>query len=254
MRKSLFHIPGSYKLLLYIFLCLNFLPCVIYGQEVSAKQQQKADYAQIFGYKYTNAVTFLYRNYWIWDSLEAHQIDPAFAMAIVFPEIIRYSEIKDKIEKGGLFSLYIYYGEKYANFSVGEFQMKPSFARQLEEDLTKLPKSKARHYPAINTADIQNARKERVMRLDNLQWQVRYLALFIHIMDERYKNKQWATNAEKLKFYATAYNYGYTRPYEEILEVINKKNFHLGWASMGERYCYADISINYALNALKINY
>lgn len=254
MRKSLFHIPGSYKLLLCIFLCLNFLPCIICGQEVSPKQQQTADYVQIFGHKYSDAVTFLYRNYWIWDSLEVQQVDPAFAIAIVFPEIIRYSEIKDKIEKGGLFSLYIYYGEKYANFSVGEFQMKPSFARQLEEDLAKLPKRKARQFAVINPANTQNARKERVKRLDDLQWQVRYLALFIQIMDERYKNKQWATNAEKLKFYATAYNYGYTRPYKEIYEVINKKNFHLGWASLGERYCYADISLNYALKALKINY
>jgi len=254
MKKSLFHIPGSYKLLFYVFLCLNFLPCKIYGQEVCATQLHTADYAQIFGSKYTNAVKFLYQNHWIWDSLKMRQVDPAFAIAIVFPEIMRYSEIKDKIEKGGLFSLYIYYGEKYANFSVGEFQMKPSFARQLEEDLTKMPKRKTMQYPAINTADIQYARKERVKRLDDLQWQVRYLALFIHIMDERYKNKQWASNAEKLKFYATAYNYGYTRPYEEIFEVINKKYFHLGWASMGERYCYADISLSYALNNLKINY
>ena len=254
MRKSLFHIPGSYKLLLYIFLCLNFLPCKLHGQEVSTKQQQAKDYAQIFGSKYTKAVAFLYRNYWIWDSLKVHQVDPAFAIAIVFPEIIRYSEIKDKIEKGGLFSLYIYYGEKYANFSVGEFQMKPSFARQLEEDLTKLPRRKAKKYPSINTTDIQGVRKERVKRLDDLQWQVRYLAFFVHIMDERYKNRQWTSNAEKLKFYATAYNYGYTRPYNEIYEVINKKYFHLGWATLGERYCYADISLNYALNGLKINY
>jgi hypothetical protein len=233
---------------------LNFLPCKIYGQEVSSSQLHTEDYAQIFGSKYTNAVKFLYQNHWIWDSLKMRQVDPAFAIAIVFPEIIRYSEIKDKIEKGGLFSLYIYYGEKYANFSVGEFQMKPSFARQLEEDLAKLPKRKTRQYQAINTANIQNARKERVKRLDNLQWQVRYLALFIHIMDERYKNKQWISDAEKLKFYATAYNYGYARPYNEISEVINKKNFHLGWTAIGERYCYADISLNYALNNLKINY
>ncbi len=254
MKKSLFHIPGSYKLLLYIFLCLNFLPCKIYGQEVSSTQLHTTDYAQIFGSKYTNAVKFLYQNHWIWDSLKMRQVDPAFAIAIVFPEIIRYSEIKDKIEKGGLFSLYIYYGEKYANFSVGEFQMKPSFARQLEEDLAKLPKRKARQYQAINAANVQNARKERVIRLDDLQWQVRYLALFIHIMDERYKKQQWTSNAEKLKFYASAYNYGYTKPYAAINEVINKKNFHLGWTTIGERYCYADISLNYALNNLKDNY
>lgn len=254
MKKSLYRIPGSYKLLSLIFLCLNLLPCSIYGQEVSHSNPDVTDYSKVFGSKYTDAVTFLYHNHWIWDTLKTQKVDPAFAIAIVFPEIIRYSAIKDKIEKGGLFSLYIYYGEKYANFSVGEFQMKPSFARQLEEDLPRLPKREAKQYRTLNTTDNRDARKERVKRLDDLQWQVRYLALFIRIMDKRYKNKQWLSKAEKLRFYATAYNYGYTKPYEDIYGVINKKNFHLGWTSMGERYCYADIAVSYAYNSLKINY
>lgn len=252
MKKSLYRIPGSYKLLSLIFLCLNLLPCV-FGQEVSSNQPNTANYAEIFGSKYTDAVTFLYRNHWIWDSLKTQQVDPDFAIAVIFPEIMRYSAIKDKIEKGGLFSLYIYYGEKYANFSVGEFQMKPSFARQLEEDLTRLPKRKARQFPYTNPANTKTARKERLIRLDDLQWQVRYLVLFIQVMDERYKNKQWTSNTEKLKFYATAYNCGYTKPYEEINKVISKKYFHLGWTNWGERYCYADISLYYACNQLKVS-
>lgn len=248
MKKSLFRIPGSYKLLLYIFL-VNLLSGNIFGQEAPTKPLQTKKYVQIFGDKYTEAITFLYNNHWIWDTLKTNQVDPAFAIAIVFPELIRYSAIQDKIEKGGLFSLYIYYGEKYANFSVGEFQMKPSFARQLEEDLSRLPKRTAKQQAIpYNLSDTREARKERLKRLDNMQWQVRYLALFVRIMDHRYKNKQWTSNEEKLKFYATAYNYGYTKPADEIRAATGKKYFHLGWASQGERYCYADISADYASN------
>ncbi len=255
MKKSLYHIPGSYKLLFYFYLCINLLPCKICGQEVKPKPAQATDYVQIFGNKYASAITFLYDNHWIWDSLKTCQVDPAFAVAIVFPELIRYSAIRDKIEKGGLFSLYIYYGEKYANFSVGEFQMKPSFARQLEEDISKLPRKIVKTYQMLNNrSNTQEARKERVKRLDNIHWQVRYLALFIQIMDQRHKNTKWTSEEEKLRFYATAYNFGYTKPSQDICAATEKKYFHLGWASMGECYCYADISVSYAYNPANSNY
>jgi hypothetical protein len=244
MKRSLFHIHGSYNFLIYIFLCINLLPCAIYGQEVYATTHEK-NYASIFGEKYTEAATFLNNNSWIRDSLKVYNVDPSFAIAIVFPELIRYSAIRDKIEKGGLFSLYIYYGEKYANFSVGQFQMKPSFARQLEEDISKLPHKEAKCYTKLDASDNQEARKERVKRLDEFNWQVRYLALFIKIMDQQCKKKQWLTAEEKLKFYATAYNFGYRKSFESIYNAINKNSFHLGWSNHGELYCYADISVQY---------
>ena len=52
--------------------------------------------------------------------------------AILFPELIRYSVYKDFFETQALELLYIDYGKKTADFSIGRFQMKPSFAEAVE--------------------------------------------------------------------------------------------------------------------------
>jgi len=62
-------------------------------------------------------------------------------LSIVFPELIRFNAIQDKIETFALQSLYVKYGKDYANFSVGPFQVKPSFAESLEKDFVKFPAS-----------------------------------------------------------------------------------------------------------------
>lgn len=54
--------------------------------------------------------------------------------AIVFPEIMRYNGLKDGIETESLRTLYVQFGEDYADFSIGLFQMKPCFAQQLLPD------------------------------------------------------------------------------------------------------------------------
>ena len=60
------------------------------------------------------------------------------ALAVVFPEIVRYSDLEDLIQIRALKVLYVQYGRKYADFSVGHFQMKPSFIEQLEADWNRL--------------------------------------------------------------------------------------------------------------------
>ena len=47
--------------------------------------------------------------------------------AIFFPELIRYSFIRDLLETTALEYLYIENGKNYADFSIGRMQMKPSF-------------------------------------------------------------------------------------------------------------------------------
>jgi hypothetical protein len=253
MEKSLYHIRGSYKLLFYTLVFFKLLPGEISGQDILLKTSNTVNYQTIFGEKYADALTFLYNNPWIYDSLKSYHVDPDLAISIVFPEIIRYSGIRDRIEKGGLFSLYIYYGEKYANFSIGYFQMKPSFIRQLETDISILPKHSVFHHFPIDKSDSRNARKERVKRLDELNWQVRYLAMFVAVMEQKLKDKKWLTTNDKLKFFAAAYNCGYTKPYHAILNIIEKETFHLGWATRGQLYCYANISAYFYSNHVKVN-
>ena len=58
--------------------------------------------------------------------------DAAFMQAIVFPELMLYNSVKDDIESESLRVLYVQFGKAYADFSVGPFQMKPSFAEEVE--------------------------------------------------------------------------------------------------------------------------
>lgn len=47
-------------------------------------------------------------------------------------------------------------------------------------------------------------------------------------MDEKYKTKTFLNIEEKIRFYATAYNYGFTKPDDEILAYQQVKAFPLG--------------------------
>ena len=60
-----------------------------------------------------------------------------FVTAIVYPELLRYNYIQDFIETSGLELLYMHYGAKTADFSIGHFQMKPSFAEHIEKYIEK---------------------------------------------------------------------------------------------------------------------
>ena len=72
---------------------------------------------------------------------DKYDVSYPMAIAVVFPEIVRYSAIRDKIEITLLKALYINLGEDYADFSIGQFQMKPSFAEALHK---KAPMLKGR--------------------------------------------------------------------------------------------------------------
>ena len=53
--------------------------------------------------------------------------DKNLLAAVIFPELVRYSSFRDLLETGVLEALYIEKGSDVANFSIGKFQMKPSF-------------------------------------------------------------------------------------------------------------------------------
>lgn len=213
------------------------------GQQASVfSSQQQTEYSTIFGEKYTDAVKYLSGNPFIYDTLLKNGINPNFALSIVFPEIIRYSTIQDKLETAGLLSLYVSYGNKYADFSIGRFQMKPSFVEQVERDYVNyVDKS---YSFQIDTNDTRS-RLARVSRLNSEAWQVKYLVMFIKVMNSRYAFLHWKSLNDKLKFYAVAYNAGYTSGEERITELIPENLFHLGVSRNNPKYNYADISLSY---------
>jgi hypothetical protein len=240
MEKTLSAIQKNYKIYLIVFLLWKLLPIESNGQKLSLSG--KSYYRQIFQEHYDDALQFISNNRWMADSLKVNSVDPNFALAIIFPELIRYSSIQDKMEMSGLLTLYVQYGEKYANFSVGRFQMKPTFAEQLEKDANNIKSQKGNAFNQTNTSEV---RMERVKRLDDIYWQVKYLALFIKVMNSKYRQISWNSEEEKLKFYATAYNSGYSLCEEIINKRIGSDMFYTGIVKGNSCYNYADIAADY---------
>jgi hypothetical protein len=206
----------------------------------------KGDYQQIFGVKYSAAIQYIKQDKWLIDSLKCKNIDPRFALAIVFPELIRYSYLRDFIESNDLKVLYVQFGENYSDFSIGKFQMKPSFAEQLEKDynryFTKEEKDSLQ-IPSFLMINEPAFRKERVKRLDNLYGQLRYLQLFFLIMQKRYNQLNFSSQSEKMKFYSTAYNLGYMKGVDYIMKGYNRKQFHTEIVMPSKLYNYSEISL-----------
>jgi hypothetical protein len=206
------------------------------------------DYAAIFGTKYTEAEKFLRQNSWIADSLRLSPLETRIALAIVFPEIIRFKSLEDKIQVRALKVLYVQYGRKYADFSVGHFQMKPTFAEQIERDYNRLfsaNEKAAAEIASFDAGDSSRLRKERVTRLDDIRWQARYLRLFMMVMDKLYGNLKFVDDLERLRFSATAYNAGYASGEKAIRRMMGIRRFHVQPLFAKTRYNYADVSVFY---------
>lgn len=206
------------------------------------------DYAAIFGRKYIEAEQFLEQNDRIVESLNLPAAETRIAEAVVFPEVIRYRVLEDEIQVRALKVLYVQLGRKYANFSVGHFQMKPAFAEQLERDYDRLFSAAEKAAAGIASYDLDDSshrRNARVRRLDDLYGQAEYLRLFMMIMDKLYANLTFADDLAKLRFYATAYNAGYSGGESGIRKAMGARRFHVQLLFPKVRYNYADVAAYY---------
>lgn len=99
--------------------------------------QAQDNFEEIFGNNYEKAISFIEQEKAIPKKIESYGLPTKEVVAVIFPELIRYNSIQDKMETFALESLYVKYATDYANFSIGVFQMKPSFAEQIEKDYLK---------------------------------------------------------------------------------------------------------------------
>jgi hypothetical protein len=100
-------------------------------------------------------------------------------LSITYPESLRYNEFFDIIESESNEIRYIEYGSKGSDFSIGKFQMKPSFIENLEDvqKTYKISKYDVVKYPFYKTTN--QKRKERLHRLKSREWQMIYMSLFV---------------------------------------------------------------------------
>lgn len=205
-------------------ICLLFL--LIAGQASNAQEL----IAKQFGSDCKKAEQWLQTNTAEWDKMALEGYNIPLSKAIIFPELLRYNQLRDKLEIFGLQVLYIQFGKDYADFSIGPFQMKPSFAELIE---------KTGKNPAIITN-----RKERIDLLNTTAGQFIYLRSFLRWMDKTYAHKKWHSMEEKIRFYATAYNCGFNKPESFLNAMLYKKFFRITETST-DSYNYATIAVSY---------
>lgn len=180
---------------------------------------------------------------WIEPILTKNHISYPVAISVVFPEMVRYSALRDKMEIGLLKTLYVNLGEEYADFSIGEFQMKPSFAEMIREKAYDIPglESDITFKSGADFDDIKEFRKSILKDLEDLKSQLNYLIVFIKICDRNF-NTEEKDEMLQVKFLATAYNFGFDKTETEIKNMTDKKYFNTSLI-MNENYSYSDISL-----------
>ncbi len=169
-------------------------------------------------------------------------------VAVAFPEIIRYNAFQDLIESSANKILYIEGGKEVANFSVGLFQMKPSFIEDLESYISKTESLKRFSSIIITGVSESKIREERFRRLENTQWQFRYLNIFWYVANEKYKDMKFTDDSERLRLYASAYNCGFLKSDEFIENMIYKEIFPYGAKYKGEQVAFSDLSNEFLNN------
>jgi hypothetical protein len=205
---------------------------------------QSLNYQEVFGEDWKKAIDFEKENRnWMKPLITGNNISYPLAIAVIFPELVRFSALREKMEVTLLKALYVNLGDDYADFSIGFFQMKPSFAGMIREQANSDPelKSEVKFKGKSDYADIKAFRKEIIADLEDPKTQLIYLIAFLKICEKRYpitgKDEE-----EKIKFISTAYNYGIDKSSAQIEAMIEKKFFNTRLYKT-ENYSYAEVSL-----------
>lgn len=165
-------------------------------------------------------------------------LSSSFIFSIVAPEISNYSSFTNLCELNALKLIYLQGGSEYGNFSVGQFQMKPSFIEKLEKTIADNHYLNKKYAYIVLGSENRNTRKIRLSRLESFNWQMKYLQVFCEIMQG--KKTHFSNSNEKLQFYATAYNTGFHKSISSIEAEYNKNRFP---AVSNKKYNYSDIAL-----------
>lgn len=235
-----FERQGHYKmqmqkpLLILLHLLLSF----------SGKEQTV--YEVIFAEDYTSALNYLRQNSQAFKtSASTYGHSPELLTSIVFPELVRYSMISDLLETSALEYIYLSGGSGAADFSIGRFQMKPSFVEQLETNIGQSDALKVK-YASIIAYKTDNAfgqRNRRLQRLNSASWQLVYLNAFVDVVHENFKDLEFKDTEDSLRFYASAYNGGFDRQAQQIKTAAGQCLFPYGAGYEGTQYAYSDVSV-----------
>lgn len=228
-------------------IAVAFLMLLMSGMALARKSTaQDLMCREIFGDDWGKAEIFISENKkWMVSACREHDVDYYLAAAVVFPELIRYSALKDKMEITLLKSLYTYYGSEYADFSVGVFQMKPSCAETVLSVTSRNKENRlAAYFGKLHRGLSEQALRASIVReMEKPETQFQYVVALLKALDNRFENVKWDGAEEKVRFYATAYNAGFTNSDAYIRDQCERKTFHTGILNTGICYSYAEVSM-----------
>jgi hypothetical protein len=216
------------------------VPALIFASDLKA---QDTDYKKIFGRDWDKAEAFIAENEsWMKMACARYHIYYPVAAAVIFPELVRYSALRDKIEITLLKTLFINLGDEYADFSIGEFQMKPSFAQVIHEKAPLLnDRIRSQFRAETSYGNPREYRSSIVKDLETPQSEFIYLLAFIEICDAMFGFKG-SDEYYRLKILATAYNCGLSKDPEQIKVMSDKKFFNTKLYKT-ENYSYSAVSL-----------
>lgn len=162
------------------------------------------------------------------------------ALAIVAPEVSQFSSVLNFMELRSLFVLYVQQGK--GDFSVGCFQMKPSFVEMLEREISKYDDLNTRYgiwfKDVQSKPDAKEKRRQRLFHLDDVKWQLRYLVMFYELAKKRTQSITFKTDNEKLRYFATLYNSGLMSDSAKVERMQGRKLF----PRRTGRFNYSDVA------------
>ena len=177
-----------------------------------------------------------------------YNVDIDLILSIIFPELVRYNHLEDKLQVSVNKLFYIKWGSEYADFSIGIFQMKPTFIERLFN--TKKREKYDDLFLYSKNLSKEDIRGLIIDRLQDIEYQLKYLAYFINVIDTS-NEISFKNFYDKITYYATAYNGGAWYNEENNKKLSKKKTYPYGGNTNEiKQYSYSDISLYYYQNIL----
>ncbi|HLP12216.1 MAG TPA: hypothetical protein VK177_09830 [Flavobacteriales bacterium] len=180
-------------------------------------------------------------------------IDPLTVKSIVFPEYIRNNAVGALMEEAALDLVYVDMGADAVDFSIGTFQVKPSFAHNMENLIegNEYLAKKYKNLVLVTVTDEKKQRSLRISRLKSTEWQTRYVCAFIDYCEQYYGLDSLPAD-EKIRFLATAYNAGLKQKKQEVELNYGLRVFPYGSKFKVEQVSYWGVSVDYYLKHKEI--
>lgn len=208
----------------------------------AAGQSSTVDYSTILGNHWQAAETWVSNNeFWIRPEIEKYNISYNEAVAVIFPEVVRFSIMRDSRDKAILKALYVNNGKPYADFSIGILRMKPSFAEAVRQEMSLIDDSRLQKILSRRHSYMDERRYRAMIsdELEDIRVQISYVTAYMLL----YANKPaMPEGEERIRLLAAGYNETAVMDAERLRLKADEKLFGTDTVTE-EKYFYCDVAL-----------